>query len=154
HAVFSRPEFIDVRPRPKLVHTMLRSGRMRGRYAARLRSLFAGAAATAMSSCAAPTLTQEGQLVFTENPQHGATVLTANGVEFVDRATLPKPVRKKSAFEPWRPPIGFLLPADGVLRETSRPIAIEGRGLVVVLRASDAIVPAWGGELLLRIDAI
>ena len=107
-----------------------------------------------MVGCSAPTLTQEGQLVFSDGEQRGASVLTANGVEFIDRRVMPKPVVRKSAFEPWRAPTGFLLPADGVLRETSRPIAIQGHGLAVVLRASDAIVPAWGGELLLRLDAI
>jgi len=123
-----------------------------------LRVLFrigsAGGLAAALSGCSTPTLTQEGQLVFSEGGQRGASVLTPNGVEFIDRRAMPKPVVRRSAFEAWRPPTGFLLPADGILRETSRPIAIQGRGLLVVLRASDAIVPAWGGELLVRLDAI
>jgi hypothetical protein len=107
-----------------------------------------------VSGCAAPTLTQEGQLVFSETEQRGATVLTANGVEFIDRSTVPAPRIRKSAFEPWQPPTGFLLPADGVLRETSRPVALEGNGLLVVMRASDRLLPTWGGELLMRLDVI
>jgi hypothetical protein len=113
------------------------------------------AALTALTfGCAAPTLSQEGQLVFSQSPRHGATVLTANGVEFMDRGERPAPVVRKSAFEPWRPPTGFLLPADGVLTATSKPVSIEDRGVRVVLRASDALVPSWGGEILVRLDAI
>jgi hypothetical protein len=107
-----------------------------------------------VSACAAPALTQEGQLVFTETEQRGASVLTANGVEFIDRSALPAPRIRKSAFEPWQPPTGFLLPADGIFRATSRPVALEGSGLLVVMRASDRLLPTWGGELLMRLDVI
>lgn len=107
-----------------------------------------------LPSCAPPAVTQDGQLVFSEREQRGATVLTANGVEFVDKNDVPAPVIRKSAFEPWRPPTGFLLPADGVLRETSKPHVIRARGMAVVVRSSDVLVPSWGGEILLRIDAI
>jgi hypothetical protein len=110
--------------------------------------------ASVLCGCAAPALTHDGQLVFSEGEQRGASVLTANGVEFVDRATVPAPRVRKSAFEPWQPPIGFLLPADGILRETSTPIALEGSGLLVLMRASDRWLPAWGGELLMRLDVI
>jgi hypothetical protein len=41
-----------------------------------------------------------------------------------------------------------------VLRKTSTPVAAQGPGLAVVLRSSDEIVPSWGGEILLRLDAI
>lgn len=118
------------------------------------RSLGAGLVALSFVACATPTLTHEGQLVFSEGGHHGATVLTANGVEFLDRTELPKPVVRTSAYEPWRPPTGFLLPADGVLRERSHPVTMSGHGLGVVLRASDRVVPSWGGEILLRIDAL
>ncbi len=107
-----------------------------------------------LSGCAAPALTQEGQLVFSGEEQRGATVLTANGVEFIDRSTVPAPRIRKSAFEPWQPPTGFLLPADGILRKTSRPVALEGSGLLVVMRPSDHLLPTWGGELLMRLDVI
>src|SRR5690242_18108806 len=91
------------------------------------------------AGCAAPVLSRDGQLVFQQRGASGASVITANGVEFLDRAALPQPVVRRSADEPWRPATGFLLPADGVLRQTSTPVAIQGPGLAVVLRSSDAI---------------
>jgi hypothetical protein len=118
------------------------------------RTAWSWVAAAALCGCAAPALTRDGQLVFSEGGRRGASVLTANGVEFVDQATVPAPRIRTSAFEPWQPPIGFLLPADGVLRETSRPVALEGNGLLVVMRTSDRVLPAWGGELLMRLDLL
>lgn len=106
------------------------------------------------SGCERPVLSRDGQLVFQQKGARGASVITANGVEFLDRADIPRPVVRRSADEPWRPATGFLLPADGVWRKTATPVAIEGRGLAVVLRTSDVLVPSWGGEILLRIDAI
>jgi hypothetical protein len=111
-----------------------------------------GAIAIGALGCSA-TLTRDGQVAFTEG-KRGASVLTANGVEFLDRSDLPRPVLRKSAFEPWRAPTGFLLPADGVWRRTSKPVPIQGPGLGVVLRTSDVIAPSWGGEVLVRFDAI
>jgi hypothetical protein len=99
-------------------------------------------------------LTPDGQLVVTpEGGTRGASVLTANGVVYLDRTDpLPVPVVHKSAYERWVAPTGFLLPADGIWRETSVPATLVGPGLRVTLRASDALVPAWGGEILLRLD--
>ena len=111
-------------------------------------------AAGVLIGCAPPALTQDGQMVFTEREQRGATVLTANGVEFVDKNHVPAPVIRKSAFEPWRPPTGFLLPADGVLRKMSKAHTIDSRGMAVAVRSSDVLVPSWGGEVLVRLDAI
>jgi hypothetical protein len=108
----------------------------------------------ALAGCAAPAVTQDGQLVFTQHAQTGATVLTATGLEHIDRDTLPSPVIRRSAYEPWRPPTGFLLPADGILRQTSDVHSVDGRGLAVVVRSSDALVPSWGGEILLRLDTV
>jgi hypothetical protein len=100
-------------------------------------------------------MSQDGQVVFPEKGgTRGAAVLTANGVEFLDQAETPHAVVRRSAFEPWRPPTGFLLPGDGIWRETSQPIALQGNGLAVVLRSSDVFVPTWGGEILLRMDVI
>jgi hypothetical protein len=115
---------------------------------------FAVLAAIAGMGCAPPVLSRDGQLVFSEAGARGATVLTANGVEFIDRTDIPRPVIRRSANEPWRPATGFLLPPDGVWRETSKPVAVSGPGLAVVLRSSDALVPSWGGEILLRMDAV
>jgi hypothetical protein len=106
------------------------------------------------AGCGAPVLSQDGQLVFSEGGRQGASVLTANGVEFIDRADVPAPVVRRSANEPWRPATGFLLPADGIWRQTSTPVAVQGHGLAVVLRSSDTLIPSWGGEILLRLDAL
>src|SRR6185437_14644699 len=102
--------------------------------------------------CAQPVLTHDGQFVFQEKGAHGASVITANGVEFLDRAEVPQPIVRRSPDEPWRPATGFLLPSDGVWRRTSTPIAVQGAGLAVVLRSSDVLIPSWGGEILLRMD--
>src|SRR5215468_2668457 len=89
------------------------------------------------AGCARPVLSRDGQLVFQQKGARGASVITANGVEFLDRTDIPRPVVRRSADEPWRPATGFLLPADGVWRATATPVAVEGRGLAVVLRSSD-----------------
>jgi hypothetical protein len=114
----------------------------------------ATAIATASAGCAAPVLSRDGQLVFTPKGARGATVITANGVEFIDRSEIPQPVVRRSVNEPFRPATGFLLPASGVFRATSTPTPIQGRGLLVTLRSSDVLIPAWGGEVLLRLDAV
>jgi hypothetical protein len=113
------------------------------------------AALVLSAGCSAPMLTRDGQLLFTEpGGRRGASVITANGVEFLDESSLPTPVVRRSVSEPWRAPTGFLLPADGVWRETSKPFPIQGRGLGVVVRTSDTLVPSWGGEILLRFDVV
>ncbi|MEO7330140.1 MAG: hypothetical protein ABI193_16315 [Minicystis sp.] len=112
------------------------------------------ALALAAIGCGAPVLTQDGQLVFTPGGQRGASVITAHGVEFLDRADIPQPVLRRSADEPWQPSTGFLIPRDGVWRKTSTAVPVQGRGLAVVLRSSDVLIPSWGGEILVRLDAI
>jgi len=110
--------------------------------------------AFAAGGCEAPMLSQDGKLVFTQKGgRRGASIITANGVEFLDVTEVPQPVVRRSANEPWQPATGFLLPADGILRKTSTPVPVEGPGLAVVLRSSDVLVPSWGGEILLRMDA-
>jgi hypothetical protein len=110
-------------------------------------------AALAASGCSPPSLTRDGQLVFSERGR-GAAVLTADGLEIIDPGTVVTPRVRKSAYDPWTPPLGFLLPPDGVLRRTSKPTILQGRGLAVVVRASDRLAPTWGGELLVRVDVI
>jgi hypothetical protein len=129
---------------------MATTGRTRPRLL-ELAWLLAGASVCA---CAPPALTRDGQLVFSERARSGAAVLTANGIEIVDRNHLPPAIVRSSAFEPWRPPTGFLLPGDGVFRQTSTAHPIDARGMAVVVRTSDVLVPAWGGEVLIRLDAI
>lgn len=118
--------------------------------------VFALAALPALAalSCGGPVLTRDGQLAFPTGGARGASVLTANGVEFLDRREIPQPVVRRSADEPWRPATGFLIPASGVWRATSVPMPISGHGLAVVLRSSDELIPSWGGEILLRLDVI
>lgn len=112
------------------------------------------ALAVASGGCSAPVLSRDGQLVFQPQGAHGASVITANGVEFLDRKEIPRPFIRRSVDEPWRPATGFLMPSDGVWRKTATPVAVEGHGLAVVLRSSDVLIPSWGGEILLRMDAI
>jgi hypothetical protein len=109
--------------------------------------------ALASAGCGAPVLTRDGKLVFSEGGQRGASVITANGVEFLDRAEIPRPVVRRSADEPWQPSTGFLIPRDGVWKKTSIAVPVQGNGLAVVLRSSDVLVPSWGGEILVRLDA-
>ncbi len=112
------------------------------------------AAAIAISGCEAPYLAKDGTLAFPEKGAHGASVLTANGVEYRDRGDVPTPINRRSADEPWRAPIGFILPKDGRFTETSKPTVLATTGLAIVLRPSDTRVPSWGGEVLVRVDVI
>lgn len=108
-----------------------------------------------LTACSKPYLSKDGQLVFTPSGgRRGASVLTANGVEFLDSADLPKPNVRRSPYDPWVPATGFLLPKDGVWRETSKPMAMSGPGLAVIVRSSDRLIPSWGGEVLVRLDVI
>jgi hypothetical protein len=85
---------------------------------------------------------------------HGASVLTANGVEYRENQDMPTPVLRRSADEPWRAPIGFILPKDGRFTKASQPTVLATTGLAIVLRPSDTRVPSWGGEVLVRVDVI
>src|SRR6185437_10562814 len=89
-----------------------------------------------------------------EKGTHGAAVMTANGLEFHDREDVPDRVVSRDPNEPWRAPIGFILPADGRFTETSKPHVLATTGLAIVLRPSDTRVPSWGGEVLVRVDVI
>ena len=66
---------------------------------------------------------------------------TANGVEFHDRAFIPPRIVRRDAREPWRSPIGFILPKSGRFTATSSATVIATPGLAVVLRPSDTRVP-------------
>ena len=114
----------------------------------------ATASLVSLAGCSIPVLTRDGQLVFQPKGAHGASVITANGVEFLDRAEIPQPFVRRSPDEPWRPATGFLMPSDGIWRKSSTPVPVQGPGLAVVLRSSDVLIPSWGGEILLRLDAI
>lgn len=108
--------------------------------------------ASLVAGCAHVTPTRDGQLVFAPGAGEGASVLTANGVEYLDRTAHPKPIVRTSASDPWQPATGFLMPPDGVWRYVSSPLSLAVGPLTLTLRASDSYLPSWGGEVLVRID--
>lgn len=114
----------------------------------------AAALVLGLAACDGPRLARDGTVIFPENGGGGASVLTANGVEYQDKADKPKPVIARDPNEPWRAPIGFILPRDGRFVETSKPTVLGTPGLGIVLRASDTRVPSWGGEVLVRVDVL
>ncbi|HEX3345299.1 MAG TPA: hypothetical protein VHS09_12035, partial [Polyangiaceae bacterium] len=126
-----------------------------GGYAAVMRRAVAGVVFLALAcGCSRPFLARDGTLVFQEKGAHGASVLTANGLEFHDVTDVPKRVVVRDPYEPWRAPMGFLLPASGRFTKTSTPTLVATSGLAVVLRPSDTRVPSWGGEMLVRVDVL
>ncbi len=107
------------------------------------------------AGCDAPYIGRDGTLTFPERGGgHGASVMTANGIEFRDRMDVPRRVVRRTTDEPWRAPIGFILPKDGRFTETSRPTVVATTGLAFALRPSDSRVPSWGGEVLVRVDVM
>lgn len=102
--------------------------------------------------CARPFLASDGTLVFQEQGAHGASVMTANGLEFHDVTDVPAPVVSRDPYEPWRAPVGFIVPANGRFTRTSQPTVLSTPGLSISLRPSDTRVPSWGGEILVRVD--
>ena len=119
-------------------------------------SRLAPLAIVGLLACDRPYVGRDGTVSFQEKggSGHGATVLTANGLEYRDNADLPTPALRRTADEPWRAPIGFILPKDGKFTQTSRPTVLATTGLAIVLRPSDTRVPSWGGEVLVRVDVI
>ncbi len=105
------------------------------------------------AACGGPRLARDGTLILPEEGASGS-VLTANGLEMRDRTAKPAPIVSRDPSEPWRAPIGFILPRDGRFVETSRPTVLGTTGLAVVLRPSDTRVPSWGGEVLIRVDVL
>lgn len=107
------------------------------------------------AGCDRPYVARDGTVSFQEKGNgHGASVLTANGIEYRDNTDVPTPVLRRTADEPWRAPIGFILPKDGRFTRTSAPTVLATTGLAIVLRPSDTRVPSWGGEVLVRVDII
>ncbi len=123
---------------------------------ARLARLTGVAACVVVAGCDRPYVARDGTVSFQEKGAngHGASVLTANGVEYRDNSEPPTAILRRSADEPWRAPIGFILPKDGRFTKTSAPTILSTTGLAIVLRPSDTRVPSWGGEVLVRVDVI
>jgi hypothetical protein len=105
-------------------------------------------------ACARPFLASDGTLVLPEPGARGASVLTANGLEFHDVTDMPPRVVVRDPYEPWRAPMGFIVPASGRFTKTSSPIIAVTPGLSITLRPSDTRVPSWGGEILVRVDVL
>ena len=72
-----------------------------------------GALAVSSSGCARPVVAKDGTMVFQQEGTKGAGVLTANGIEYHDGTDLPTPVIVRDANQPFRAPVGFILPANG-----------------------------------------
>ncbi len=105
-------------------------------------------------ACEVPYIARDGTVVFPEQGAHGATIVTDNGIEFRDRDDIPSRIVRHATSEPWRAPVGFILPRSGRFSETSRPTVVATNGLAFALRSSDTRVPSWGGEVLVRVDII
>jgi hypothetical protein len=99
-------------------------------------------------------MTKDGSVVLQERGAHGAAVMTANGVEYHDRKDLPQRIVVRSPNEPWRAPVGFILPSSGRFVVTSRPTLVGTPGLTFAMRPSDTRVPSWGGEVFVRLDLL
>jgi hypothetical protein len=112
------------------------------------------AGASLVTGCITPALSQDGQLVFTPGASRSAILLTASGVEYTDREDVHPPRVRTSPYDPYEPPRGFLLPQEGRFRHVAAPIEAHDGSLSLSLRAGDALVPAWGGEMLVRLDLI
>jgi hypothetical protein len=119
-----------------------------------MRRALAGVLLVLACGCGRPFLARDGTLVFTEKGGNGASVLTANGLEFHDVTDVPRRVVVRDPYEPWRAPLGFLVPANGRFTKTSTPTVVATSGLAIVLRPSDTRVPSWGGEMLVRVDVL
>ncbi len=119
-----------------------------------LRRALAVCWAPLLGACAHPILAKDGTLVFQEKGAHGAAIITAEGVEFHDVAEVPTRIVSRDPYEPWRAPIGFIVPKNGRFMRTSQPTRLATTGLAITLRPSDTRVPAWGGEMLVRVDVL
>jgi hypothetical protein len=119
-----------------------------------LLAILSAALGASALGCERPFVARDGTLSFQEKSKngHGAAVLTANGVEYRDNADVPTPIRHRSADEPWRAPLGFILPKGGTFTQMSRATTLATSGLAIALRPSDTRLPAWGGEVFIRID--
>jgi hypothetical protein len=119
-----------------------------------MRAAVACGLALVLCACGRPFLARDGTLVFAQKGAHGASIVTANGVEFHDVMDVPDRVVVRDPYEAWRAPLGFLVPSNGRFTKTSVPTLVATTGLAFSLRPSDTRVPAWGGEILVRIDVL
>jgi hypothetical protein len=112
-------------------------------------------ASVSVAGCAGPVMAKDGSVVVQQKgAEHSAAVMTANGVEFRDRKDTPQRIVVRSPDEPWRAPVGFILPSSGRFVVTSRPTVMGTPGLTFAMRPSDTRVPSWGGEVFVRVDLL
>ena len=116
--------------------------------------LFATGLILVASGCAGPVLARDGTVVVQEKGANGAAILTANGIEYHDTKDTPQRIVVRSSEETWRAPVGFILPSSGRFVVTSRPTVMGTPGLTFAMRPSDTRVPAWGGEVFVRVDLL
>jgi hypothetical protein len=116
--------------------------------------LFLALSGCILGSCAGPVMTRDGSVVLEEKGAHGAGVMTSNGIEYHDRKDLPQRIVTRSPNDPWRAPVGFILPSSGRFVVTSRPTVMGTPGLTFAMRPSDTRVPSWGGEVFVRVDLL
>jgi|SRR5580704_7909098 hypothetical protein len=119
-----------------------------------MRRAIACVALAGACACGRPFLARDGTLFFTQRGSRGAAVVTENGLEFHDVTDVPRRLVVSDPYEPWRAPIGFLVPANGKFTKTSAPTIVTTSGLSVSMRPSDTRVPAWGGEMFVRVDVV
>jgi hypothetical protein len=124
------------------------------RYAYPMRRAVACISFMWVCGCGRPFLANDGSLIIPEKGAHGASVVTANGLEFHDVTDVPERIVVRDPYEPWRVPVGFLVPASGRFTKTSAATIVATTGLAVSLRPSDTRVPSWGGEMLVRVDVL
>jgi hypothetical protein len=105
---------------------------------------------SSLVACVTPTLQPNGAWQFEE--RRGAVIMGENGAEFRDVDDVPTRVVFHDVDEPYKTPIGFILPKSGVFSQTSKPYNAISQGIVVTVRPSDTRIPSWGGEILVRVD--
>ncbi|MEI8258932.1 MAG: hypothetical protein WCJ30_24955, partial [Deltaproteobacteria bacterium] len=95
-------------------------------------------------------VTPEGNIAV--GPSGAATAGPGQGLNGERDQPPPERHVSRSAFDNWQPPPMGVLPPDGYLRHSSTAVIVPAGGLGITLRASDSIVPSWGGDFYVRVD--
>jgi hypothetical protein len=96
--------------------------------------------------------TREGMLAI--GPRNAAVAGQAGTEGPHDDANPPERHVSRSAFDTWRPPPLGVLPPGMVLHNTSVPVQLVAGNVALTLRSSDRLVPAWGGDVYVRVDLL
>ena len=123
-----------------------------------MRSVLPLALIAICASCGPPSLTKEGQIAFgSANGSHGAGVYTSNGLEFHEASEMPVRVRVRDPDDPWRIPLGFIVPKSKRFAKISTAVRIEDTTdtpCEFSFRSSDELVPSWGGEVFVAMTLL